>query len=73
MNSRSSGFSEGGKERLHAAIEEQVRREFEQELSEATEYWANVAVEKEIEKEVEKRMKQVASPQSLWVRRDHAA
>jgi hypothetical protein len=61
-----SGISEGGQERLRDAIEKQVRLEFQQELAAATEYWARAAVKKKITAEVERRMKEVASPQSLW-------
>jgi hypothetical protein len=57
-----SGISEGGQD----AIEKQVRLDFQQELAAATEYWARAAVKKKITAEVERRMKEMASPQSLW-------
>jgi hypothetical protein len=60
------GISAGGEKRLRVAMEEQVRREFQRELSEAADHWAKVAVEEKIEMEVKERMKRVASPQSLW-------
>jgi hypothetical protein len=62
----SSGFSPGGERRLREALREQVRAEFAAELAAAIEHWAHDAVEKKIEDEVTRRMKQVASPQSLW-------
>jgi hypothetical protein len=61
-----SGISEGGRERLRDAIDKQVRLDFQQELAATTEYWARAAVEKKIADEIERRMKDVASPQSLW-------
>ena len=65
MNSN-SGISEGGLERLRYAIVKQVRLDFEPELAAATEHWMRAAVEKKIEDEIDRRMKEVASPQSLW-------
>ena len=64
--SNSSGFSVDGERRLRDALREQVRAEFAAELAATTEHWAHAAVEKKIEDEVTRRMKQVASPQSLW-------
>lgn len=61
-----SGISEGGRERLRDAIDKQVRLDFQQELAATAEYWARAVVEKKIADEVERRMKEVASPQSLW-------
>ena len=61
-----SGISEGGHERLRDAIDKQVRLDFQQELAATTEHWARAAVEKKITDEIERRMKEVASPQSLW-------
>jgi hypothetical protein len=61
-----SGISAGGRERLRDAIDKQVRIEFEQELAATTEYWARADIEKKITDEIERRMKEIASPQSLW-------
>ena len=61
-----SGISAGGRERLRVAIDKQVRIEFEQELAATTEYWARADLEKKITDEVKRRMKEIASPQSLW-------
>jgi hypothetical protein len=60
------GISEGGRERLREAIDKQVRLDFQHELVATTELWARAAVEKRIAEEVKRRMKEVASPQSLW-------
>jgi hypothetical protein len=64
--SHSSRFTADGEQRLCDALGEQVRGEFAAELAAATEYWAHAAVKKKIEDEVKRRMKQVASPQSVW-------
>lgn len=64
--SGSSGLSADGERSLNKAIYEQVRREFAAELASTSEYWAHDAIEKKIEDEVKRRMKEVASPQSLW-------
>jgi hypothetical protein len=64
--STSSGFSAGGEQRFRDALREQVRGEFAAELAATTEHWAHATVEKKIEDEITRRMKQVASPQSLW-------
>ena len=66
IENQSLGIAEGGEDRLREAIEQQLRREHEEALSATTDYWQKVAIEKKIEDEVEKRMKQVASPYSLW-------
>lgn len=65
MNSN-SGISEGGRERLRDAIDKQVRLDFQHELAATTEFWARAAIEKKIADEVKRRMKEDASPQSLW-------
>ena len=61
------GIAAGGERRLRKAIEAQVRREHEAELSTAAGHWQKVAIEEKIQREVSKRMKQLASPHSLWV------
>ena len=52
---------------MRDAIKAQVRREYEARLSAASDYWQKVALEDEIAREVTRRMKQVASPYSLWI------
>jgi hypothetical protein len=66
MNSKAMGISAGGRERLLAAVEHAVRREFERELSNGTQHWEKAVLERKIKDEVKKRMERVASPQSLW-------
>ena len=66
MTSGSSGIAVGGRQRLQTAIEEQVQREFQQELAAAQGLWARAAVKKKMAEEVKKRMAEVSSPQSLW-------
>jgi hypothetical protein len=62
-----SGIATGGERRLReAAIEAQVRREFDYELSAARELSQQVAIEEKIQHELKERMKQSASPQSMW-------
>ena len=63
---RSLGISAGGDERLREAVAKQVRLEFKQKIASTTELWARAALEKEIASEVKRRMKELASPQSLW-------
>lgn len=60
------GISAGGRERLRQAIDKQVRLDFQQELAATTEHWARADLEKKITDEVERRLKEIASPQSLW-------
>ena len=67
MKKDQMGIAVGGERRLRKAIEAQVRREHEAELSTAADHWQKVAIEEKIEREIKKRMKQVASPHSLWV------
>jgi hypothetical protein len=64
--SDTNGFIADGERRLRDATYAPVRREFAAELAAATEYWAHAAVEKKIDEEVKRRMKDLASPQSLW-------
>ena len=66
MKRDSLGIAVGGERRLRKAIEAQVRREHEDELSATTEHWQKVAIEERIDREVQKRMKEVASRYSLW-------
>ena len=62
----SLGISTGANERLRHAVEEQVRREHEAELAASTDYWQRMAIEAKIFQELKRRMKDLASPQSLW-------
>jgi len=55
-----------GRERCRQAIDKEVRLDFQQELAATAEHWARAAVEEKIADEVERRMKEVASPRSLW-------
>ena len=55
----------GGEGRLRKAIEEQVRREFQEKL-EAAQGQQKVDVEQQIKKEAKRRFKEVASPHSLY-------
>jgi hypothetical protein len=48
------------------AIEQEVLRDFDRELADATQHWEKIALEKKIKDEIKKRMERVASPQSLW-------
>jgi hypothetical protein len=66
MTSGSSGIAVGGRERLQTAIEEQVQREFQQELAAAQGHWERAAIKRKMAEEVKKRMNEVSSPQSLW-------
>jgi len=54
-----------GQWRFREAIRDQVRREHEQELAAATDYWQKVAVEDKINREVKERIKRMVSPYSL--------
>jgi hypothetical protein len=66
MTNSSLSIAEGGEFRLRKAIEAEVRRKYEQELSAATDHWSKAAIEQTIQLEIEAEMKRVASPQSLW-------
>ena len=66
MKRNALGIATGGKQRLRKAIEAQVRREHQDELSDAPDHWQKAAIEEKIEQEVKERMKRVASPHSLW-------
>ena len=61
------GIAEGGEQRLCEAIEAQVRREHDAELSAVTDDSQRAAIEEKIQREVKDEMKRVASPYSLWV------
>jgi hypothetical protein len=52
--------------KLQKAIEAEVRHELEKELSAATTRKQKAALKEKIRKEVKERMKQYASPYSLW-------
>lgn len=60
------GISVGGKGRLRKAIEAQVRREFQKELSAAVGDSQRAAIEEKIRKEIDERIARTASPYSLW-------
>lgn len=66
MKKHSLGFVSDGERPMRTAIEAQVRREHEDELSATADYWQKVAIEEKMEREVKERMKRVASPYSLW-------
>ena len=66
MRKNPLGIATGGERRLRTAIQAEVRQEYQEALSRATDYWQQVAIEAEIRKEVKKRMKRAASPYSLW-------
>lgn len=59
------GIAMGGEWRLRKAIESEVRREYEKELSAAA-FSQRAAIEEKIQKEAEERLRRVASPYSLW-------
>ena len=61
-----SAISTGGYLRLQKATAEQVRREKEAQLAAATCALEKETVEKKIRSEIKKRLKQFASPYSLW-------
>lgn len=66
MKKDTFGIATGGETRLYAAIEAQVRREFESELSAATTDSERAAVEEKIQRKIKAEMKRIASPYSLW-------
>ena len=61
------GFVSDGERRMREAIKVEVRNEYKEKLSATTGYWERAAIEGEMCREVRRRMKQVASPHSLWV------
>lgn len=64
MNSR---IAVGGERRLREAIVAEVRKEFEKELAAAA-HDARAAIKEKINRVIKERMKEVSSPQSLWLR-----
>lgn len=60
------GIAMGGERRLRKAIEDEVRRKYQKELSAAEGYLAEAALEIEIQKEIARRIRQASSPYSLW-------
>jgi hypothetical protein len=60
------GIVSDGRQRLRKAIEAQVRHDYQQELSSASNYWQRAEIEKKVGKEVENRLRRVGSPFSLW-------
>ena len=61
-----SAISTGGYLRLCAATAEQIRKQHEAELAAATCALEREAVEKKIRSQIKKRLKEIASPYSLW-------
>jgi hypothetical protein len=67
MKKDSFGIADGGEQRLRDAVADQVRREFEAELSAAGEDPSQkAAVEQKIQQKIKDEMKRLASPYSLW-------
>src|SRR5205807_5101157 len=60
------GITLGGEQRLHEAIEAQVRREHRDELAAATDKSQKASTEQKIQRKIKAEMKRVASPYSLW-------
>ena len=60
------GITSGGEQRLHEAIEAQVRREHQDELAAATDKSQKASIEQKIQRKIKAEMKRVASPYSLW-------
>jgi hypothetical protein len=60
------GIVADGAMRLRAAIEDEVKREYEPELAKAAGHWDKAKIELKIAKEVKKRLNRLASPYSLW-------
>jgi len=67
MKTGSLNFVCDGRNRMRKAVNAQVRREYDKELSVAAEYWQKVAIEKKIYREVKERMKKFDSPYLLWI------
>jgi hypothetical protein len=61
-----SGISVGGALRLRRAIEAEVRREYEKELSSAPHVSSRAAVQQKIRDEVKRRIGRMHSPYSLY-------
>jgi hypothetical protein len=64
-----SGISVGGAMRLRKAIEAEVRREYEKEIASPPNFWRRKMIHEKIKKEVKRRMKNLASPYSLYFSR----
>ena len=69
MKTNSLSFVCDGKERMREAVNAQVRRENDKELSLANDFWKKIAIEKKIYREVKARMKRFGSPHILWISR----
>ncbi len=67
MKTHSLSFVFDGKERMREAINAQVRREYNNELSAKLDFWQKIAIEKKIYREVKERMKRFESPHLLWI------
>lgn len=66
MHWHAPGISTDGEGRLRAALEAQLLEEHHEELAAVKGYWQKVALHERIRREVKKRMKELASPYSLW-------
>ena len=53
-------------QRLHSAIEKEVRKEFAPQLATTTGYWERLKLQSQITAEIKRRLKAISSPQSLW-------
>jgi len=69
MKTGSFGFVADGEQRMREAVNAQVRRDYERERAVASSFWQKIAIEKKIYREMKKRMKQIATPYSLWLSR----
>jgi hypothetical protein len=66
MDKDSLRISVGGEQRLREAVEAQVRRTYQDELSRATDELQMARIEEMIQQKIREEMERVASPHSLW-------
>ena len=57
------GIAEGGEDRLRQAIEDQVRREHQDELSATNDHWKKADLEEKTRREIKERLKFQITPQ----------
>jgi hypothetical protein len=67
MKNRLFGFVSDGQSRMREAIKTEVEREYEAKLAATEGYWEKATIKVEINREVDRRMKEIASPYSLWI------